>query len=587
MPPRTQSLISNLQSLSRLARTAIHWLLLGVMLAACAGPTGTPSPVRSTPSVPTLAVLTPIPASPTPLPSPTPGARAFTIALPAPPDTLDPANAENESALLITRHLYEGLTQFEPGTTRAAPALAQAWETSADGLTWTFTLRPEVTFSDGTPLTAELVAQNFERWQTRTPPGAYRFFQLMFGGFADQRDETGAPLSNLATISTTAPSTLVLTLHRPDAALPNTLAMPAFAIVNPSAWSAPDFGQASAPSAGTGPFVLKAWRPVPDGLLELERNPNYWGEPPDPDTLVFKVIADDVQRVTALQVGEIDGLAGLDPQHYDVSSNWPIRVEFDPPLQVLYLGFNQARRPWGRLECRLAVAYALDKARYVREFFPGDAEPAQAMQPPGTFGYAAPLEDRAHDIEKAKELWDACRAGEAAPPPETIHLYVPPIPRGYLPDPANLGAALQADLASAGISVTVTSPDWATTWLPDVQAGRADLFLLGWYAANGDPDGYLCPLFCGANAAFNTDSKGLPIPPDAELAQLLQEARHLTDPAQREQLYAQAHARLFEAVPAIPLAYRKTAWAFRADLQGTVPSPIEAVFFNLTVDGGP
>jgi len=489
----------------------------------------------------------------------------------------------DESALLVTRHLYEGLTAYAPGTTRPVPALAEAWEVSADGLTWTFHLRSNARFSDGAPLTAQAAALNFERWLNRTPPGDYAFWRLMFGGFANQADENGAPLSLVAKAEARDERTVVLTLTRPDASLPNTLAMPSFALVNPAAFAGKDFGAppARANSAGTGPFILYNW--ASENIIHLARNPNYWGAPPAPDELVFKVIPDDTQRLLAVQVGEIEGMARVNPQDYAADGNHDARLEFDPPLNVLYLGFNQAREPWQNLDCRLAVAHALDKQRYVQQFFPGDGELAVAMQPPAVWGYAAPPADRPHDPAQAVEHWNVCRSAVEFLP-RSVTLYVPPVPRSYLPDPAGLGLALQTDISTTlGINVEVASPDWQTRWLPDVHAGRADLFVLGWSGVNGDPDSFLCPLFCGQEGAFNSDQLGQPVPPDPELAQLLASARATTDPAQREALYAQAHARLFEVVPAIPLAHRKTAWAFRADVTGYLPSPIESVFFSLVV----
>jgi ABC-type transport system substrate-binding protein len=107
------------------------------------------------------------------------------------------------------------------------------------------------------------------------------------------------------------------------------------------------------------------------------------------------------------------------------------------------------------------------------------------------------------------------------------------------------------------------------------------MFLLGWSGISGDPDSFLCPLFCGAEGAFKTDDKGQAMPPDDELAALLEQARQTVDTAAREALYAQAQARIFDAVPAVPLAYRQSSWAFQAGIDGYAPSPIDSVFFHL------
>ena len=361
-----------------------------------AAPSATAAPTKTasaTPPPPLISTATPILPTPLPLPTQvvTPAQRIFTIGLAVAPGSLDPANAVDESALLITRHLYEGLTAYAPGTTRAVPALAESWETT-DAITWTFHLRPNVFFSDGTPFTATIAVKNFERWSNRQAPGDYVFWKSLFGGFADERDEKGQPLSRL--VSTAAPDaqTLVIVLRQPDAALPNTLAMPSFAMVNPAAFESPatpgtSDSSAGKSSAGTGAFILKDQ--TAEGLVHLVRNSTYWGAPAAPDELVFKPIPDDTQRLMALEVGEIDGLSRLNPTLYAAAhGDAKLRVDFDPALSVLYLGFNQAHAPWNILDCRLAVAQALDKARYVQEFFPGDAETATTA--PSTWSKRAP-----------------------------------------------------------------------------------------------------------------------------------------------------------------------------------------------------
>jgi peptide/nickel transport system substrate-binding protein len=503
------------------------------------------------------------------------------VGLVDPPGTLDPAHALDRSALLIARHLYEGLVAYEPGGTRPVPALAERWTASDDGLTWTFHLRPGATFSDGSPVTAEAARLNFVRWLSADPPGPYTFWRAVFGGFAGEMDADGEPLAIVADASATADDTLVISLNRPDATLPNSLALPSFGLVNPTALLAGGGLSLEAASAGAGPYLLgDASQP---GLVRLTRNPAYWAGAAmagGPDELIFKVIPDDTQRLLALQTGEIEVMAELNPADYAAATTGDTRVDFDPALNVLYLGLNQAHAPWNNVDCRQAIAYALDRERYVRDYFPGDAQVAAAMQPPAVWGYVEPTEGYRFDLALAQAHWQSCLAAGATLP-ASVKLYVPPIPRPYLPDPAGLGEAIRADLAALSLTVEIASPDWQTTWLADVHTGRADLFLLGWSGINGDPDAFLCPLFCGWEGAFNTDENGNPIPPDADLAALLLQARIEVDPAEREALYAQAHNRLRASMPAVPLAHRQTAWAFRSGIEGYTPSPIESLFAYL------
>lgn len=259
---------------------------------------------------------TPTPAN-TQTPVPTPLPTVFTLGLVDTPGTLDPANAVDESALLITRHLYDGLLAFQPGSTLVQPALAESWGVSPDGLTWTFLLRRDVVFSDGTALTAEVARLNFQRWLQATPPGRYVFWRALFGGFAGEAGPDGEPLSLVEDVTTRGEATLVIALSQPAASLPSTLAMPSFALVSAAALDSADITAGlNAASAGSGPYVLAEW-PRPD-LVRLRRSPTQWDttRQTGPDELVFKIIADDTQRLLALQTGEIEGLAHLNPKDY-------------------------------------------------------------------------------------------------------------------------------------------------------------------------------------------------------------------------------------------------------------------------------
>jgi peptide/nickel transport system substrate-binding protein len=541
--------------------------LIAAIVTACGGqPSPTPIGAR-TPDATAAPVST---ATPVPTPTATPEPVVFTVGLPGLVDTLDPANAADPGALLITRHLYDGLTRLTPGGTDVEPALAEGWEASADASAYTFTLRGDVTFSTGAPFDATAAKANLDRWLTRTPAGNYPYVPALWGGFADQIDSSGAPLSNVQSVSAPSPDTLVIQLRRPDAGLPATLAMPAFAMVDPAAW-VDGFGAPGTQSAGTGPFRLRAWA-QPD-LVELERNPAYWSQPATVDSLRFKIVADDAQRIIALQVDELDAVAALPASEADLAQSWPVRVVAEPPQQVLYLGFNQARRPWVTPACRQAVALGLDRAAL--------AQAAGGNSLPRA-GFLSVSEPAGAQAEQARALWAECVAQQDAPIATPIALYIPPIPRPYLVDPVGFGAALQSQLTALGIETQIVATDWSTQWLPDVQAGRADLFVLGAGSLNGDPGSLLCPLFCGRNAALLTGRDGLALPPDDELAAVIAQAQTTGDGAQRAALYQQAEALIADRLPAVPLSSPSTSWAVRTEWQGEVIGPLEALFTSVT-----
>jgi peptide/nickel transport system substrate-binding protein len=260
-----------------------------------------------------------------------------------------------------------------------------------------------------------------------------------------------------------------------------------------------------------------------------------------------------------------------------------VRVEREPAREVLYLGFNHSRRPWGTLACRQAVAHVIDRARLAAVVAP-DANAAASLRPASALGPALAALPGS-DPAAASSLWATCLAEQQLPPPATVSLYVPPVARPYLPDPTSVAAQISADLATLGLSITVASPDWPETWQNEVQSGRADLFLLGWGAVNGDPDAALCPLLCGDNPALRTDNLGFAAPPDEELAGILGQARATVDPIQRAALYIQADALIGARVPVLPLTERGDTWVFRDGLGGEQLGPLESLFFGLNETG--
>ncbi|MGE3455489.1 MAG: ABC transporter substrate-binding protein, partial [Kofleriaceae bacterium] len=204
---------------------------------------------------------------------------------------LDPVLVTDSESLEVSGLLFEGLARWKPGTTEIVPGLATSWTVSSDSLHWTFVLRPGVTFHDGTPLNAAAVVFSFERLLDPKhphylgPDGAY--WRTL--------------LKDITKIVAVDPSTVEIEIARPYAPLLADLAR--YPIVSPSAVAL--HGDAfKVNPVGTGPFALESWNP--GSYVVTRRNPTYWGDKPQLERIVFRVVADDRQRVVDLESGSVD-----------------------------------------------------------------------------------------------------------------------------------------------------------------------------------------------------------------------------------------------------------------------------------------
>jgi len=339
-------------------------------------------------------------------------------------------------------------------------------------------------------------------------------------------------------------------------------------------------------AAGTGPFQLDEW--APGEKIVVKAFTDYWGELPASPQIEFKVIPDGTARFLALSGGEIDGMNQVNPEDIATAQadTENLQVVFEPANNVGYLGFNQARPPWNNLNCRLAVAHAIDKQAIVDTLYAGDAETASQMMPPSLWGWNQAITDWPYDPVVAADYLEKCKAEETVP--DTVVFYVPPVQRFYFPKPKELGELVQAQLAAIGITTEIQSPEWGTVYLPDVRSGQVPIWLLGWGGDNGDPDNYLCKFFCGGSADFNSDGNfegpdgAAPLPPDEALNTLLRDAAATTDQAGRQAKYEQANQMIHDLVPAVPLLHRSPPILFRSNVTGYTSSPLQTILTGVS-----
>jgi peptide/nickel transport system substrate-binding protein len=251
----------------------------------------------------------------------------------------------------------------------ATAVLWPAWK-SPDGKVWTFTLRRNVTFHDGTPFDAKAVVWNFERWWKTTHPQhdnqvkagqTFEYWEGQFGGFDDK--------SIVTKVEATGSHTMRVALKDPQAPFLANLAMFTFDIASPAAvekWGT-EFGKHP---VGTGAFKLVEWKPNQEVVLEA--NPDYWGVKPKVKRVVVRNIKDNSQRLGALKAGEIHGMEGLNPDDVAV-------VKRDPNLQVLlrptnttgYIAFNYKVKEFQDKRVRQAFAYAINRGAIVDALYGG------------------------------------------------------------------------------------------------------------------------------------------------------------------------------------------------------------------------
>jgi len=557
-------------------------VVASVVLAGCGGAApATEAPV-ATEAPATEAPATEMPATEAPATeAPTTDTSTLIFAQAADAGTLDPAIETSANSLQVIYHIYEGLTDFEPGSTTPIPRLATSWEASEDGLEWTFHLREGVTFHDGTPFNADAAVFNFERWWDTENPynlGADQFiyWDYMFQGFK------GSENSVVAGVEKVDDMTFKLTLSRPNASLLNTLAMENFRFASPAAIEeqGENYATADGLAVSTGPFKVEEW--VKEDHITLVRNEDYWGEMPTLERITFRVIPDSSAAFLALQAGEIDMITewaspGPD-QLAEAEADPNLQVLYNPAFNVGYLGLNQAKAWLQNINVRLAIAHAIDKEGIVAALNPDNAEVATQFQPPSLWGFNESIEDYPYDPTLAAEFLQTA-ISEGVEIPDPVIFYVMPTPRLYYPQSQQLGELIQAQLAEIGINAEIQSPAWPDPYLADLQEDgtKADIFLLGWGGDNGDPDNFLCVFFCGADTQFNNDGAGGGLPADEEIAQMLRDAVAETDFETRKAMYEEINQLIHDRVISVPIQHIEAPTLARANIEGYVPSPVREV----------
>ena len=501
------------------------------------------------------------------------------------PKTLDAAYVSDGESLRVIYQVYETLVALEPGTTEVVPGLAEEWEISDDGLTYTFHLREGVTFHDGEPFNAEAVCFNFDRWYNFTGPqqsgDVSYYWQTVFGGFATADLESSPATSRYGSCEATDELTATLNLTEPSSALLAGLVLPPFSIASPKAIEegGTDIEQAgdslsytggfgNEVVAGTGPFKFVSWERGES--LTLERNDDYWGDAPALDEIIFRPIPDATARLQALQAGEIDAYEGVNAADIGAIESNGDQVVERPAFNVGYVGFNNKLPIFQNEKIRQAIAHALNRQGLLDAAYPEGAVVANQFLPPEQWGYNDSIEGYEYDPELAKQL--IADSGETN---LTLEFWYPAdVSRPYMPDPQAVYESFAADLQAVGFTIVPKTVPWTPDYLQNIQGdGLGQLFLLGWTGDYADPDNFVGTFFRQDRPEFGFS--------DPTIQGLLNEALAETDQAAREALYQEANQAIYDYIPGVPFVHNQPLLAVAGRVTGYTPSPVSLEDFDL------
>jgi peptide/nickel transport system substrate-binding protein len=462
----------------------------------------------------------------------------------------------------------QGLVTFKPGSFDVVGDAAQSWSASADGKTWTFALKPHLVFSDGTPLDAKAVKFNLDRWRLTSDPahGAYSYPYYV--------DDFGGYPGLITGVDAVSPTRVRIRLARPFGPFLRDLAEQAMELGSPRAIAADPKAFELKP-VGSGPYMVQEWQR--DDHITLVANPTYAGPKPGYGTVIIRDIPDQATSVLSIQHGDIDMLT--DPRPDDAKSlaaQKGITIAEQPSNNVSYVAMETEKKPFGDVRVRRAIAYALDAASMAKNLYAGGAVVANTWTPPGMLGENAAVIAYPHDVRKAKEL--LAQAG--LPNGFTTTLMYTTAPRPYLPEPQRVAETIQAELAQAGVKVTLEPYEWGV-YLDKIKHGEHELCLIGWTGDNGDPDNFFYPLLDQDSAHKDGTAQNYSFWRDPQFHALMLEGQKTTDDGKRAAIYRRANAMVHDQVPAIPLVHTTVPVVLKSSVKGFVPSPNTSYHFNL------
>ena len=447
------------------------------------------------------------------------------VAVDADVDTLHPTDFSTTVELGVLNQIYDTLLYYSPdGTKDPEPRIAESYEISDDGLDYTFHLRDDVTFHDGTPVTADDVVFSIELYKAS--------------------EYQGSQISMLSSVEATDEHTVVCHLDAPYSPFLQGICSPMIASKAYYESSEDDFVNNP---IGTGPykFVSRA----KGSNIKLEANEDYYRGAPEIKEVTFEVIPDSSTKAIALQTGEVN-FAEIDsatkPQ---LEANPAITIAEVPTSAFSYIAMNTEKEPFNDVKVRQAINYAIDRDNLVAVCYDGEAEVNSNICAKERFGYSDDQFQYTYDPEKAKEL--LAEAGIETP----YDLGEILVAEKY----SNLATVIQNDLKAVGLDVTISVKEF-NSYISDLQNGSYGITALN-MTLEGDTQ--------TLEMAFTSDYIGIANNArysDEEMDKPFEQARTETDNDKRAEIFNEIFTKAQDEAIYAVMCNPMTLYAYNSDL---------------------
>lgn len=454
------------------------------------------------------------------------GKTDLVIAVDADVDTLHPTDFSTTTELNVLNQVYDTLMYMNPdGNHDPEPRIAESYEISEDGLDYTFHLRDDVTFHDGTPVTADDVVFSIELYKAS--------------------EYQGSQISMMTGVEAVDDTTVVCHLDTPYTPFLEGILSPF--ICSKAYYEADEDGFVTSPM-GSGPYKFVS-RSTGSNIV-LEANEDYYRGAPAIKNVSFEVIPDTATKAIALQTGEVN-FAEIDSSVLaQLQANQEITITEVPTSSFCYVSMNLEKEPFNDVLVRQAINYAIDRENLVAVCYDGEAEVNSNICAKNRSGYSEDQLQYTYDPEKAKELLE--EAGITTP----YDLGEILVAEKY----SNLATVIQNDLKAVGLEVTISVKEF-NAYIGDLTSGNYGITALN-MTLEGDTQ--------SLEMAFTTDYIGTANNArysDPDMDELFNQTRSETDPEKRLELFDQIFSKAQDEAIYAVLCNPLTLYAYNADLQ--------------------